>query len=167
MSDTLTPIHFYQVADATPASVDATLPALLQKAYGAAQNILIIAPTAERAQRLEEGLWGGLGPLGPESFLPHALIGKGNESTQPILIANTEEHPELTEHAAQRLPLVLAGAEAPLPALLASNPARVFYMFSTAPHDTTRARELYKTYKAQGYPLKYYAQDNGRWVEKG
>ena len=116
---------------------------------------------------MEEGLWGGLGNLGPESFLPHALIGKGHAESQPILIANTEEHTELSTYAAQRLPLVLAGAEAPLPALLAMNPSRVFYMFSTAPHDTSRARDLYKIYKTQGHPLKYYAQEEGRWVEKG
>jgi DNA polymerase-3 subunit chi len=163
----MTPLYFYQVADITPAAVDAILPALLQKAYGSGQHTLLLAPNAERAQRLDEGLWGGLGALGPESFLPHAMLGKGQEEAQPILIANTEEHPELAAHAAQRLPLVLAGAEAPLPSLIDANPARIFYVFSTAPHDTTRARALYKTYKAQGHPLKYYAQENGRWVEKG
>jgi DNA polymerase IIIc chi subunit len=163
----MTPISFYQVAESTPAAIDATLPGLLQKAYGSGQNILILAPTAERAQRLEEGLWGGLGALEPESFLPHAIIGKGNAEAQPILIANTEEYTEFAEYAAQRLPLVLAGAEAPLPSLLAMQPTRLFYMFSAAPHDTARARELYKIYKTQGHPLKYYAQEDGRWVEKG
>ena len=167
----MTPLHFYQVAEATPAAIDAMLPALLGKAYASSQPMLVLAPTAERAQRLEEGLWGGLGALGPESFLPHGKAGGAQDTTQPILIGNLEEHedatPLLVAEKGTRAPIVLAGAEAALPALLGQNTSRVFYVFSTAAHDTTRARALYKEHKAQGRALKYYAQENGRWVEKG
>jgi len=166
----MTQIQFYQVAEATPASADSVLPALLQKAYASGQPVLVVAPTAERALRLDEGLWGGLGNLGAESFLPHAKAGTPTDATQPILIAHLEDTPApaslLVAEQSPRLPIILAGAEASLPALLAANPEKIFYIFTPAPHDTTRARTLYKTHKEAGHSVRYFAQTEGRWIEK-
>lgn len=166
----MTPLVFYQVQESTPAAIDAVLPALLHKVLEQ-QPILVVAPTAARAQRLDEGLWGTLGSLGPSSFLPHGLPLHGNALTQPILIVNTEEesspHAHAQHSAGPRLSVVLAGAESAIEGLLAVSPSKLCYLFSTAPNEVERARSLYKTYKAAGHPLQYFAQEQGKWVAKG
>ncbi|MCA3244484.1 MAG: DNA polymerase III subunit chi [Alphaproteobacteria bacterium] len=165
----MTPVAFYQVQEATPAAVDAVLPGLLQKAYETT-TVLVVAPTAARAQRLDEGLWGGLGNLGPSSFLPHGTPLKGDPTRQPILLVNLEDDPDPRGHQAHpgglRLPVVLAGAESALPPLLATVPEKLCYLFSTTPTEVERARSLYKDYKTAGYPLQYFQQEAGRWVKK-
>ena len=165
----MTPLAFYQVQENTPAALDAVLPGLLQKAYETTP-VLVVAPTAARAQRLDEGLWGGLGPLGPSSFLPHGTPLKGNPAQQPILLVNLEDEadptPQLTHTNEPRLPVVLAGAENALPLLLAAAPPKLCYLFSTAPTEVERARALYKAYKAAVHRLHYFQKENGRWASK-
>ena len=165
----MTPLAFYHVQETTPAALDAVLPALLQKVHETTP-VLVVAPTAARAQRLDEGLWGGLGTLGPSSFLPHGTPLKGEAARQPILLVNLEDDTDPTPHLAHsqgtRLPVVLAGAEAALPALLARNPNKLCYLFTAAPNEVERARTLYKTHKAAGHPLQYFQQEGGRWVSK-
>ena len=170
MSDHLVPaIAFYQVQETTPAALDAVLPSLLQRALEAGP-VLVVAPTAARAQRLDEGLWGSLGNLGPSSFLPHGMPLHGNSAGQPLLLINTEEDPTPSNHAQHengpRLPVVLAGAEAALESLLAAQPSKLCYLFTATPAEVERARTLYKTYKNAGHPLQYFAQEAGKWVTK-
>ncbi len=165
----MTPLAFYQVQEATPAAIDAVLPALLQRAT-ASHPVLLVAPTVARAQRLDEGLWGTLGTLSASSFLPHGMPLHGNSAQQPILIVNTEEESSPTPHLSAtngpRLPVVLAGAEAALGPLLQTECPKLCYLFSAVPAEVERARSLYKTYKAAGHPLQYFAQQEGRWVAK-
>ena len=162
----MTTLLFYQVAESTPAAVDAVLPSLLGKIVGTGQPILLLAPTAERAQRIDEHLWG----YAAESFLPHAQAGTPRDAAQPILVGNLEQQPEilplLPANQANRLPVLLAGAEAPLPTLLGTNPEKLCYLFSTAPTDVARARTLYKQFKDAGHSLRYFAQEGERWVQK-
>jgi len=165
----MTPLLFYQVQEATPAAVDAVLPSLLLKIYETTP-VLVVAPTAARAQRLDEGLWGGLGTLGPSSFLPHGTPAKGQAAQQPILLTNLEDDPapapHLTHPTGARLPVVLAGAETALEPLLATTPTKIYYLFSTAASDVIRARTLYQTLRTAGHPLQYFQQQEGRWVSQ-
>jgi DNA polymerase IIIc chi subunit len=166
----MTPLAFYQVQETTPAAIDTVLPALLQRALEQSP-VLVVAPTAARAQRLDESLWGTLGNLGPSSFLPHGMPLHGHALAQPILLINTEEESRPQTHAQHsagpRLPVVLAGAESALEGLLTAGPNKLCYLFSTAAGEVERARSLYKTYKAAGHPLQYFAQEQGKWVPKG
>ncbi len=165
----MTTLAFYQVQDTMPAGVDTVLPPLLSKAIDNSP-VLVIAPTATRAQRLDEGLWGGLGNLGPSSFLPHGTPAKGRPDRQPVLLINLEEDADCTafmaHHKGPRLPIVLAGAESALAPLLTCTPEKICYLFSAMPADVERARLLYQQHKAAGQTLQYYKQENGRWVGK-
>lgn len=150
-------VSFYQVKGETPGAVDAVLPALLGKAMGAG-NVLLVAPTAGRMQRLEESLWEpGVG------FLPHGVIGGAHDGLQPVLLA----HAGAEVVAGGRLPVVLAGAEGALDGLLAEGQGRLLYVFESASTSVERARSLWKGLKGkEGLALKYWAQEGAGWVAK-
>ncbi len=150
-------VSFYQVKGETPGAVDAVLPALLGKAMRAGQ-VLLVAPTEGRMQRLEESLWEpGAG------FLPHGVVGGAYDSLQPVLLV-----PASGEMAsAGRLPVVVAGGEAALEPLLAEGPGKLLYIFESAGISVERARGLWKTLKGRGgVDLKYWAQEGAGWVAK-
>lgn len=153
-------VGFYHTAGDNPAAVDAVLPALLEKAVGAGNRILLVAPTAARQQRLDEALWS----YRDTSFLPHGKPEDGPPEEQPILIVNAEEPVEA--YAAGRVPVVVAGAETVLEALLAAAPGRVLYMFSAASADVERGRGLFKQLKAAGHELSYFQQTEKGWEKK-
>lgn len=163
VTETLNPkphtcVSFYQVKGETPGAVDAVLPALLGKAMGVGQ-VLLVAPTENRAQRLEESLWeAGSG------FLPHGLEGSGHEAAQPVLLAPAREGMD----AAGRLPVVLAGAEVSMEGVLASGGAgRVLYVFESSGPVVERARALWKGLKGkEGLELKYWQQEGAGWASK-
>ena len=154
------PIAFYHTGGDTPAALDAVLPALLEKAVAGGNTILLVAPTAARQQRLDEALWS----YRDTAFLPHGKPEDGVVEGQPILIVSAEE--PLTGYAAGRIPVVLAGAESVLDALLAAAPGRVLYMFSAAVADVERGRGLFKQLKAAGHELSYYLQTEKGWEKK-
>jgi DNA polymerase-3 subunit chi len=150
-------VSFYQVKGETPGAVDAVLPALLGKAMGVGP-VLLVAPTENRAQRLEESLWEpGAG------FLPHGLAGGAHDGLQPVLLVAAAGDVA----SGGRLPVVIAGAEGALEGLLAEAPERLLYVFESASTSVERARGVWKGLKGrEGVELKYWAQEGGRWASK-
>lgn len=149
----MTDISFYQVMNATPASVDATLPALLEKALASGKKILVRCPSTERAFRLNESLWS----YRADSFLPHGMTEDGHVENQPIFITDKVENPNGAD-----ILVVLSGAEAPD----FSNYLRVLDMFEASDVQQDHARARFKEYKDKGYPLSYFANEGQGWQKK-
>lgn len=150
-------VSFYQVKGETPGAVDAVLPALLGKAMGVG-NVLLVAPTEGRMQRLEESLWEP-----GSAFLPHGVAGGAHDSLQPVLLVNASG--EVV--CGGRLPVVVSGAEAVMDSVVAQAEGRVLYVFESTDSSVQRARALWKGLKAKGgLELKYWAQEGAGWVAK-
>lgn len=162
-------INFYHAQGETPGAVDALLPPLLEKALSTGLHAAVVCPTPVRAQRLDETLW----TYADASFLPHAVVHGGAEGggiaepaseTHPVILLPAEDVADPLLHG--RLPLVLAGAESVLPAVIAPPADKVFYLFSAAQTDVERARALWKDLKAQGHALTYWQKTEKGWEKK-
>lgn len=154
------PVAFYHTGGETPAALDSVLPTLLEKAVGAGNRILLVAPTAARQQRLDKALWS----YRDASFLPHGKPEDGKPELQPILIVNAED--EFSGFLSGRIPVVLAGAESALEKVLAATPSRALYMFTAATADVERGRGLFKQLKGAGHELSYHQQTEKGWEKK-
>ena len=155
-------VQFYHVSAASPAAVDDVLPPLISKMLDGGHRALVLCPTSGRMMRLDDALWA----FRDSSFLPHGCLGMGGEAHQPVLLLPADVNAAATEvqaHSEGRVPVVLAGAETLLDAVLALPVPRVCYVFSASESDMGRARELYKTLKKQNVKLVYWQQTDTGW----
>lgn len=113
--------------------------------------------TPERCDFLDAHLW----TYGQETFLPHGTSEKTHASAQPILISTTADN----SNSAQLLMLV-DGAEEPIESFADYERVCVFFD-GNDPDAVAKAREDWKAVKSKEMDAKYWAQDNGRWVQKG
>src|SRR5438105_5120225 len=70
-------------------SIEAVLPALLEKSLERGWRVIVQAGSEERIESLDAWLWS----FRDESFLPHATWRDAESSRQPILLTVTEENP--------------------------------------------------------------------------
>ena len=150
---TLTEVSFYQVMNATPASVDATLPALLEKVLKTGKTVVVKCPSEGRMERLDEALWS----YKEGSFLPHGTQDDAFKEKQPVYLTTEDENP----NGAEILVTVSGATSADF-----SSFERVLDMFEASDVQKENARERWKDLKSKGYPLTYYAFENGMWGKK-
>jgi DNA polymerase-3 subunit chi len=74
-------VDFYHL---TRSPLDRVLPVIAQRLLDEGERLLIVAEEEEARARLDGLLWS----YAAESFLPHALAGSGDDSLQPVLIAD-------------------------------------------------------------------------------
>lgn len=72
-------VDFYHLTDAP---LDRVLPAIAERVLAGGARLLIVATDEAKRTALDRLLWS----YAPDSFLPHAQSGAGDEDTQPILI---------------------------------------------------------------------------------
>jgi DNA polymerase-3 subunit chi len=138
-------VDFYHLARSP---IERVLPAISEKVLAAGGRLLVVAGD-EQLTRLDEQLW----TYSPDSFLPH---GRGDEESQPILLAS---EPEPKNGAAN---IAIADGKWRDEAL---NFDRAFYFFDSAALD--EAREAWRSLsKREGVETRYWKQDEqGRWVQ--
>ncbi|PKP90670.1 MAG: DNA polymerase III subunit chi [Alphaproteobacteria bacterium HGW-Alphaproteobacteria-16] len=73
-------VDFYHLT-ATP--LERALPQIAVKVVESGQRLLIVSGDAEQRRAVDQLLW----RFRPESFLPHAQAGEGDDSLQSVLIA--------------------------------------------------------------------------------
>ena len=141
-------ISFYQLKT-TP--IDKALPKLLEKAYDAGHRVHVVANAAEM-KKFDDSLW----TFHPQKFLPH---GTTEPSVQPIFLASDSENKNNATILA-----VTNGSKIPD----VSHFVKVLDIFDgNIEPQLQSARERWKLYKAAGYVLKYWLQDDkGNWAEK-
>jgi DNA polymerase-3 subunit chi len=73
-------VDFYHL---TESPLDRVLPPIAEKVVAGGGRLLVVAGAGERRAALDRLLWA----YAPDSFLPHALAGAGDDAAQPVLIA--------------------------------------------------------------------------------
>lgn len=144
--------YFYHL---TSASVEQTLPMLLEKSRAAGWVIEVRGTDPAALDRLDKALWNGP----PDGFLPHGLAGGDHDADQPILLTT-----QAGGNAATCL-MSVHGAQVSADEVQAAQ--RVCVLFDG--HDgeaLAAARVQWKTLTDAGCSAQYWSQDSGRWEKK-
>jgi DNA polymerase III subunit chi len=143
-------VDFYQLGGAAPEGVIAAIGGRL---LADGHRLLIVAGDDALLARLDRQLW----DQGEASFLPHGLAGGADDSRQPILLSTEVDAPNLARN------LLIADGEWREAALSFD---RAFFLFDAATLEA--ARLAWKLLSGrEGVERHYWAQEAGKWVEKG
>jgi len=146
-------VLFYQL---TASPLEASLPEMLERSLARGWRVVLRCGSPEGMAMLDGLLWS----YRDDSFLAHGTAQAGHAALQPIYLTLGEENP----NAANVLMLV-DGARA-APAEMAGF-ERTCLLFDG--HDARAleaARADWKAVRAAALPAKYWAQEQGRWVQK-
>jgi len=145
--------YFYHLTDGP---IEATLPALLNRARDAGWRIVVRGSDPARMNWLDQKLW----LLGDETFLPHGLAGGPHDGDQPVLLTTSAELPE---SVACLMTIDGAGVEPGEVKAL----ERVCILFDgNDPAMVEAARGQWKALTGAGCAAQYWAQSGGRWEKK-
>lgn len=148
----MTEIRFYHIQKK---SAEATVSDLAERALTRGHKILIRLRDEAETNRLNDFLW----THKPESFLPHGIEGEGNEELQPVLLTTTNSNLNNADTV-----FLMPGAE--------STGIETFKLvcdiLDGRDEDQIAAgRSRYRDWKAQGYAISYWQQDDaGKWEQK-
>jgi DNA polymerase-3 subunit chi len=146
-------VWFYHLTD-TP--LEATLPALLDRARGAGWRVAVRGADPARLARLDEQLW-----LGDKAgFLAHGLAGGPHDADQPVLLTTGPERP----NGAVCL-MAVEGAEVAEAELEGLTRAMVIFD-GNDPAAVEAARGQWKRLTATGVKAQYWAEAGGKWQKK-
>ena len=143
-------VDFYQLA--STGAVDDVIAAIAGRVLGENERLLVVAEDEALLARLDRQLWDSA----PSCFLPHAIVG-ADDARQPILLSTGIDAP----NGARNL-LIADGhwREA------AHHFERTFYLFDR--DSLTEARAAWKSLAgSEDRERHYWANEDGRWVEKG
>ena len=144
-------IDFYQLGPEVGA--DGVIAALCSRLVADGERLLVVADEDSALARLDRILWSH----SAASFLPHALAGGPDDSRQPILLSKGVDAPNGARN------LLLADGrwrEA------AQHFDRTFYLFDDSNVD--EARTAWRSLAgADENERHYWANEGGKWVEKG
>lgn len=144
--------YFYHLTE-TP--LDVTLPMLLGKARAAGWRVLVRGTDAAVLERLDKRLWEG----DADSFLPHGLAGGAHDGDQPILLGQ--------DVAQDGFDCVMSIMGAELSAQEVALSERCCILFDGLDGSALeRARGQWKTLTDAQVAAQYWAQEDGRWVQK-
>lgn len=145
-------IRFYHLQRA---SLEDTLPVMLERAYGRGERVLVMAGSTERVEALTAHLW----TYKPESFLPHGSAKDGEAAAQPIYLTAAEENP----NGAGLLMLCDGATRGDLGGF-----SLVCELFDGNDDGAVAAaRDRWKNYLQAGHKLVYFQQSAaGKWEEK-
>ena len=142
-------VDFYQLGGSPAEQVIASL---AEKVLSNEGRLLVVASDEAFLTRLDRMLW----DQGPASFLPHGLAGGTDDARQPVLLSTSPDAPNLARN------MLIADGEWRDAALTYD---RSFYLFDADSLD--RARLAWKLLAGrEGVDRRYWAQENGRWVNK-
>lgn len=141
--------------------LDDVLPGLVAKTLERGWRALVRAESADRASAIDALLW----TYDEQSFLPHAQLGDGEASDQPVLITVEEGNP----NGAQLLFLVGGAAAPDWTGSAAKALARIVVLFDGRdPEALEAARASWKDAKAAGHDVTYWKETSaGKWEKQG
>jgi DNA polymerase-3 subunit chi len=148
----MTEILFYQL-DRQP--LERVLPDLLEKCLERRWRAVVQVGSEERRDALDAHLW----TYREEAFLPHGTVKDGSAEAQPVWLTTSPENPNqaTVRFLADGVEIAELGAY-----------ARVVVLFDGNDQDAVqRARETWKSVKADGHEVTYWQQSaRGRWEKK-
>lgn len=147
-------VLFYQL---TASPLEASLPELLERSLERGWRVLLRCGSEAGMAGLDARLW----TYRDDAFLPHGTAAMGRPAAQPVYLTVGEENP----NGADVLMLV-DGARA-IPAEMAGFTRACLIFDGHDERALEQARADWRTVRAAGLPAKYWAQEQGRWVQKG
>ena len=142
-------VDFYQLGQ-TP--LEQVIASLAEKLLAQDARLLIVADDETLLARLDRMLW----DQGATSFLPHGLAGGTDDARQPILLSTSPDAPNLARN------MLIADGQWREAAL---GYDRAFYLFDNAALEG--ARLAWKLLSGrEGVERNFWAQEDGRWVQK-
>lgn len=147
-------VLFYQL---TASPLEVSLPDLLERSLGRGWRVVLRCGLEAGMAGLDAMLW----TYRDDAFLPHGTAAMGRAAVQPIYLTLGDENP----NGAQVLMLV-DGARA-TPADMAGYDRTCLIFDGRDERALEEARADWRAVRAAGLPAKYWAQEQGRWVQKG
>ena len=143
-------VDFYQFGSA---SLETIVAAIAGRLLGEDQRLLIVADDEALLARLDRQLWDQAGT----GFLAHGIAGGSDDSRQPILLSTAIDAPNLARN------LLIADGEWRDAALGFD---RAFFLFDAGTLEA--ARLAWKLLAGrEGVERHYWANEDGKWTEKG
>jgi DNA polymerase-3 subunit chi len=143
-------VDFYQLAGTPPEQVIATIS---EKVLATGGRLIVIADDEGFLARLDRMLW----DQAPTSFLPHGLAGGADDARQPVLLSTSPDAPNTARNI-----LIADGVWRDS----ALSYDRAFYLFDNSGLQAARLAWKHLD-KREGVDRRYWAQENGKWVNKG
>jgi DNA polymerase III subunit chi len=142
-------VDFYQLGGTPPEQV---ISSLAEKVLERDGRLLIVADDEPFLARLDRILW----DQGAASFLPHGLAGGADDARQPILLSTSPDAPNVARN------LLIADGIWRDAALSYD---RSFYLFDGS--NLEAARLAWKLLSGrEGVDRRYWAREDGKWVNK-
>ena len=139
-------------------SLDEVLPGLVEKSRQRGWKALIRADTADRADAIDTLLW----TYDDQSFLPHAQMGDGDASRQPVLITVEEGNPNKAE-----ILFCVGGAQPDWSDEKLSHLARIVLLFDGRDSAAlAAARQSWKEARDAGHDVTYWKESPSGKFEK-
>lgn len=146
-------VLFYHL---TQTPLERTLPDLLEKSLARGWRVLVKGGDASRLEFLDNVLWS----YRDDAFLPHGKQGCEQAEDQPIYLTQADEQPNNPD-----LLMLVDGAAFPVEKM--ADFQRVCLLFDGNDADAVAAARVeWKATTDANLPAKYWAQDDGRWVQK-
>jgi DNA polymerase-3 subunit chi len=143
-------VDFYQLGPASPEQV---IPLLASKIVDADGRLIIVAEDQAWLAKLDRLLWSD----DPNSFLPHGLAGGADDARQPILLSTSEDAPNQARN------MLIADGKWRDSSLTYD---RAFFLFGEP--EVEDARLAWKLLSGrEGVERRYWANNAGKWVQKG
>lgn len=138
-------------------SLEDVLPGLVEKSLQRGWRVGVKTDSSERSDALDTWLW----TYDDQSFLPHAQLGDGEASTQPVLITVEEGNPN-----SANIVFYVGGAQ-PGDWSALNDLARVVLLFDGRDSDALgAARAAWKDAKAAGHDVTYWKESPSGKFEK-
>jgi DNA polymerase-3 subunit chi len=142
-------VDFYQLGQAP---LEQVIGSIAEKLLAQDARLLIVAEDETLLARLDRMLW----DRGATSFMPHGLAGGSDDARQPILLSSSPDAPNLARN------LLIADGQWREAALSYD---RAFYLFGKEALEG--ARLAWKLLSGRdGVERKFWAQEDGQWVQK-
>ena len=139
-------------------ALEEVLPGLVEKSRQRGWKALIRADTADRADAIDTLLW----TYDDQSFLPHAQMGDGDASRQPVLITVEEGNPNKAE-----ILFCVGGAQPDWSDEKLSHLARIVLLFDGRDSAAlAAARQSWKEARDAGHDVTYWKESPSGKFEK-
>ena len=146
-------VYFYHL---TTSPLERTVPDLVERTLARGWKAVLRVGSATTLSGLDRLLW----TFRPDSFLPHGTEASPHPERQPVYLTAGREVPNDAD-----LLMLVDGARADPTEMTGF--ARTCLLFDG--NDTealSRARADWRAVTEAGLPAVYWAQENGRWVER-
>ena len=140
----------------TQAPLSRALPDVLTRSLQRGWRAVVRAGAADRLGALDEMLW----THDEASFLPHGTAAMGHEAEQPVYLTAGRENPN-----SAKVLMLVEGARVAVEEDAAWDRTCLFFD-GRAPDALQNARADWVAVRDAGLTGKYWAQEDGRWVEK-